>query len=1443
MKRFVSLFTAATLCMTTAVPSVLIHAEETAKTTFAEDTVSGSALDIDAPVVLMAAPSAPPSGGQPGGAPGGSSAVTSWSAVNTYTSDASEENGTYTSTGTDENAVLVQNGASVTLTNPTVTRTSSDSTGGDNASFYGVGAAVLTTDGTTYIDGGSITTDSSGGAGVFSYSNGTTYIQNTTINTSQNTSGGIHAAGGGTLYAWDVNATTQGGSAAAIRSDRGGGTMVVDGGTYTSNGSGSPAIYCTADITVNDAELNANGSEGICIEGLNSLNLFDCDLTSKMPDDSRNDTSWSIILYQSMSGDSEVGTSTFNMVGGSVTSTNGGLIYTTNTDSKILMQGVDVNMADDAEFFLQATGNQNQRGWGSTGSNGADCDFTAIAQEMNGDIIYDCISDLDFYMTNGSTLTGKVYEDNSWTGTTSGSGTASVYIDSSSKWVVTGDSSVDKLYNAGSIVDASGNTVTVKNTSGTVLVQGTSSYTVTVGSYSTSVDLSGAQDAPEYSDYAVTNPFTGETGSQETPSETIDKTTDTTDKTETETIEKVTVEGEETSIVLSDSGITVGGVSLDGSTAVNGVYTANDIICVTDDNEHGYYYTEGSGSEYDLSADEIHTAEEAAKNTVVHITQPGKYRISGTLSAGQIAVELEDTASAAQSVELILDNANVTCDVAPAVIFYSVYEPYDGTSVEEAAIAGAIVTIADGSVNTINGSHVGKTFKDETYAKKKYKFDGAFYSKQSMIIQPEGENWGTLNINADNEGLDSELHLTINGGNINIVSKDDGINVNEDDISCFTMNDGYLHVSAGVNGSEGDGIDSNGEIHINGGYVISYAHNISDGGVDADGGIYLNGGYVAAFGGRNDATEEASKQNFMQLTYASSRSDAVTIMTKDGETPVFSVVPTRAYTDVTVSVPQLSQNTTYYVVNGGTVGGSVLKGEMYDPSGLSVKNATQMQYTSAGTSSDSMGGGMPGGDMGGGTPPSDMDTSDRPEMPSGDNSQMTPPDNTDTSNRPEMPSGDDSQMTPPDNADTSDRPEMPSGDNSQMTPPDGENNGNMGGQTTVSGDGSTDFTLTSSTYVFTGVSEAATKTWSGDTSSTKQYVTFKINGEDNTIADGSSITLSYTGAYTTSGTVVSGISSDDIIFTVRDNPSESYMASAALTELMSGGSFDASSILPTDEGSYILTISVSSGNTAYTGTSQWKFNVTESAADSSENTTVSENTTEAATEATTEAATENQTVSSETTSNTDSSDNTTTESASETTTVSSNSSSSGSSSSSSSSGGGGSSSSVKKTTTTTTTEETTETTTETSDSGNESTIKDKVTLMIGSKKIQVGDKEFDIPAVPFIQAATSSTLVPLRFAAIAINGGDVEAADESETVLWDGNTKTATVKAGDKTIQFTAGSNKMTVNGKEMPMDNGAAAQIKDGRMYIPFRALGTALGVSVEWDAQTKTASYSVIE
>ena len=258
----------------------LIQVSDIKESDFVKITTDGNGTAVQISLADMPggpdSPQGGPENGAPGaGGPGGGaqSAPTSYSAVKEFTSDTEETGQSYISEGTDESAVLVSNGANVTLKDFTVNRTSEDSKGGDSSSFYGVGASILATDGTVDLKGGTITSDADGAAGVFAYDKGTVNISDTAITTTGNTAGGIHAAGGGTVNAENLTVHTSGESSAAIRSDRGGGTMRVKGGSYTSSGTGSPAVYCTADIEVNDAKLTAENSEAVCIEGLNSLSL------------------------------------------------------------------------------------------------------------------------------------------------------------------------------------------------------------------------------------------------------------------------------------------------------------------------------------------------------------------------------------------------------------------------------------------------------------------------------------------------------------------------------------------------------------------------------------------------------------------------------------------------------------------------------------------------------------------------------------------------------------------------------------------------------------------------------------------------------------------------------------------------------------------------------------------------------------------------------------------------------------------------------------------------------------------------------------------------------------------------------------------------------------------------------------------------------------------
>ena len=415
-------------------------------------------------------PQGGPGGGMPGGAPGsGSSADVDYAGAVEIVSADSQIGQTYASTTADESALLISTSDAVTITNPTVTK-SGDSDGGDNCNFYGLNAAVLVKDGATAtITGGTVTSDAEGANGVFCYGgnggqngasgDGTTvYIYDTAITTTGNGSGGIMTTGGGVTYAYDLTVETSGRSSAAIRTDRGGGTVVVDGGSYTSNGLGSPAIYSTADITVSNATLLSTLSEGVCIEGLNAITLTNCDLTANNTKCNGNATFLdTIMIYQSMSGDAASGTSSFTMTGGSLTSKNGHVFHVTNTSAVITLEGVEIVNEDGDNILLSVCAD----GW-SGGSNAAT--LKAIAQKLAGAIKVGSDSALTLMLTDGSSFEGSIdgsIVNASGTTVSTQVGTVSVTLDDTSTWTLTGDSYVTEFNGDAANVIANGYTLYV----------------------------------------------------------------------------------------------------------------------------------------------------------------------------------------------------------------------------------------------------------------------------------------------------------------------------------------------------------------------------------------------------------------------------------------------------------------------------------------------------------------------------------------------------------------------------------------------------------------------------------------------------------------------------------------------------------------------------------------------------------------------------------------------------------------------------------------------------------------------------------------------------------------------------------------------------------------------------------------------------------------------
>ena len=412
----------------------------------------------------------PPGGGGFGG--GSSNADIDYTGAVEIAAADSQDGNTYASTTADESALLISTSDNVTISNATVTKTG-DSDGGDNCNFYGLNAAVLVKDGsTTTITGGTIISDADGANGVFSYGgnggqngaagDGTTVIiSDTTITTTGDGSGGIMTTGGGVTKASNLTVTTSGRSSAAIRTDRGGGTVTVDGGTYTTNGLGSPAIYSTADITVSNAELISNLSEGVCIEGINSITLNNCDLTASNTSTNGNATFLdTIMIYQSMSGDADSGTSVFTMTGGTLTSKSGHVFHVTNTTAVINLNNVKIVNTDSDNILLSVCAD----GWnGDTNT----ATVNASNQTLEGTILVGSDSKLTLNLTDGSSFTGSIGGNiTNAKGTTVSTevGNVSVTIDNSSTWTLTADTYITSFEGDVSSINTNGYTLYVNGT-------------------------------------------------------------------------------------------------------------------------------------------------------------------------------------------------------------------------------------------------------------------------------------------------------------------------------------------------------------------------------------------------------------------------------------------------------------------------------------------------------------------------------------------------------------------------------------------------------------------------------------------------------------------------------------------------------------------------------------------------------------------------------------------------------------------------------------------------------------------------------------------------------------------------------------------------------------------------------------------------------------------
>ena len=299
--------------------------------------------------------------------------------------------------------------------------------------------------------------DSSMGAGSSQDSiDGTTEanIENVEITTYSDKSRGLDATYNGIINAKNVVINTNGQSCAALATDRGEGEVHVTNselntGVSKESGRGSPIIYSTGNITVADSTGTAYVSQIACIEGKNSIELTNCDLSAAAGGNREDNGEYvdlgGVFIYQSMSGDADVGTSTFTAKNSVLSIESDSdyyetapMFHVTNTKAIINVESTELNYGSGT--LLDVSG---QSQWGTVGSNGGELTFNAKSEILDGNIIVDSISSLNMTLSSTSYI-GSINPSDDF-------GQTNVVIDSGSDWTLDGDSHLTSLENNGEI--------------------------------------------------------------------------------------------------------------------------------------------------------------------------------------------------------------------------------------------------------------------------------------------------------------------------------------------------------------------------------------------------------------------------------------------------------------------------------------------------------------------------------------------------------------------------------------------------------------------------------------------------------------------------------------------------------------------------------------------------------------------------------------------------------------------------------------------------------------------------------------------------------------------------------------------------------------------------------------------------------------------------------
>ena len=335
-----------------------------------------------------------------------------------------------TNTTADQNAFIGKNKAVIDIENSVFDKTG-DTTSDDNSNFRGQNAVVLGIEGSQInIKGSNITSNSKGSNAVFATGEGSVInVENTNIHTKSDSSRGLDATYKGTVNGKNLTITTEGAHSATLATDRGEGTITAEAAKLTTSGEGSPVIYSTGNIIVNNVNGIANNSEIGVVEGKNSITLTNSNVTGYKDN--------GFMLYQSFSGDAESGIARLKAENNTLTThATGAFLYVNNTTAEVDLSNNAISMPNTSTLVKVAADSR----WGKTGENGGHLTLRTSNQELSGNIMADSISTIALDMTNGSSLVGAVNTDNAAKEVT-------VKLSKDSNWILTGDSYVKSLNN------------------------------------------------------------------------------------------------------------------------------------------------------------------------------------------------------------------------------------------------------------------------------------------------------------------------------------------------------------------------------------------------------------------------------------------------------------------------------------------------------------------------------------------------------------------------------------------------------------------------------------------------------------------------------------------------------------------------------------------------------------------------------------------------------------------------------------------------------------------------------------------------------------------------------------------------------------------------------------------------------------------------------------